>query len=110
MMKSFANAALLLAAMSLALPQLENVKRFFNQTSIPSPPTPANSEAICTPAKYMYRQNAEKTWGWNVCDVSSKRVSDGEAGPAKRARRSFSTPPTDLPTASDGFPRVAHGS
>ncbi|KAJ5019826.1 hypothetical protein K4K57_009289 [Colletotrichum sp. SAR 10_99] len=75
-MKSFTFAAIFFTAITLALSQLEPVKRFTNETStLTSPPT--YTGAICTPARYHCRQNPAKTWGWDVCNTSSKWMTGG---------------------------------
>ncbi|KAF6816044.1 hypothetical protein CPLU01_13958 [Colletotrichum plurivorum] len=68
-MKSLAVATVLFSVAALAFPQL-NHKRFTNGTN-------PNPGPVCTPAKYQCRQNAHKTWGWDVCDTSSRWVNGG---------------------------------
>ncbi|KAL0936768.1 uncharacterized protein CTRU02_208983 [Colletotrichum truncatum] len=76
-MNSFMLTAAFLPALILAFPQIENIKRAPNGTGDPSPPPPVNTGAVCTPAKYQCRQNTDNTWGWDVCDTSSKWVNGG---------------------------------
>ncbi|EQB58263.1 hypothetical protein CGLO_01511 [Colletotrichum gloeosporioides Cg-14] len=81
-MKSFTFAAIFLPAITLAVPKLETVKRFTNGTSNLTPP-PTDTGAVCTPTKYQCRQNPDSTWGWDVCNTSSKWVNGGNCAPTE---------------------------
>ncbi|KAF0319614.1 hypothetical protein GQ607_013094 [Colletotrichum asianum] len=97
-MKSFALAAIFFPAMTLALPQLESVKRFTNETSTLTP-HPTSIGAVCTPARYQCRQKPNNTWGWDVCNTSSKWVTTGNCAPTETCVfNSLNGPPYCVPT------------
>lgn len=72
-MKTFAIVALFLSSV-LAFPQAPEANN--GTESAPYTPPPP-SYGVCTPATYQCRQNADRSWGWDVCDVGSNWVNGG---------------------------------